>query len=432
MVLCAPSALAQVAVTVTSNEDDASQRAIASAVVTSAQGRWEMLKPLLPASAVKTCKTGDTACLRSVAGAAKATHLLIVGVAPLGSRDHVVAVQLFDVSLVSPLFEDSVVQPGGPGELRQVKTLTSRLIEVAGPRQNLTYAVTPLDGLGVDAALLAKLDASLVQRVNDLKLPTIDANAVRGNASCAGDPACLKQLGEKVGADRVLAGSVGLAGDQLHIALKLVDVARGKESRAVEEAVPFDQADLRLRASATKLLAPDQYNKSGSLYVVMPLTGAEVLIDGRVRGTSPLAGPIDSLPPGRREVEVRYAGAKPWRSFVDLRFEEPHRIELDLVDGALIEVPPRAEAIAEPVVEEVNVLLLSGIATLGVGVATGVGAIVAYNANEEAAGRLTDGKINAKNFDDHHTVFIVGGALTAATVTALAIGSGLIGLSMVE
>lgn len=131
--IAAAPATAQVAVTVASSDDDAAQRDLAAAVVTTVRGRWQMLTPQLQASSVKVCKTGDTACLRALAAQAHATHLLVVGVAPLGVRDHVVAVQLFDVTGAAPLFEESAVQPGALEQLQEVSALASRLIEVVGP-----------------------------------------------------------------------------------------------------------------------------------------------------------------------------------------------------------------------------------------------------------------------------------------------------------
>jgi hypothetical protein len=129
----ATAARAQVAVAVTMAEEDASQREIAGKVVSVAREKWRMLQPQLTSSQTKGCAAGATECLRKVAAEAQATHLLVVGVAPLGVRDRVVAVQLFDVNKAPPLFEESVVQSGLNEDLNDVKGLASRLVLVAGP-----------------------------------------------------------------------------------------------------------------------------------------------------------------------------------------------------------------------------------------------------------------------------------------------------------
>lgn len=296
-----------------------------------------------------------------------------------------------------------------------------------------TVAVTPLDGLGVDKKLLARLDAALARElraVPDVTVVVVDAN----EPACDGEPVCLKALGERLGAARVLTGSVAKVEDELHIALKLVTMASAEvEPRTVNETAPMDRAEIRLRGSAIKLVRPDQFNKSGTILVVLPLEGAEVLVDGAPRGTTPLFGPIDALPPGRREVEVRHPDAKPWRGFVDLRFGEPHRLELALVDGALREVvdaPPPGE-ITPQAPAPPNVLLLSGLGVAAVGAALGVGAIVAYDATLTAGTRLALTPTR-ENRDAYREVAALCGTLAAGSVVALAAGGALIAFALVE
>lgn len=126
-------ARAQVAVAVTIAEEDASQRDIASKVVSVAQKKWRMLHPQLTSSQTRTCPAGNTECLRNLATRAKATHLLVVGVAPLGVRDRVVAVQLFDVTDAKPRFEESVVQSGLNEDFLDVKKLAANVVATPGP-----------------------------------------------------------------------------------------------------------------------------------------------------------------------------------------------------------------------------------------------------------------------------------------------------------
>jgi hypothetical protein len=243
----------------------------------------------------------------------------------------------------------------------------------------------------------------------------------------------LRALGQKLGAERVLAGSVGGADDELHIALKIVSVAAGVEARSVNDTAPLERAELRLRASAIKLVRPDQFNKSGSILAVVPLAGAEVFVDGTLRGTTPLFGPIDDLPPGRREVEVRHPDAQPWRGFLDLRFGEPQRVELAVVDGALREVadsPPPGEITPQPPGSP-NVMLLSGIGAVVVGAGLGVGAMVAYG-NVIDAGRRLQEEGTVVRREQLHATQAVYGTLLTATVVALAAGGGLIAFSFVE
>lgn len=133
-IFAAAPASAQVAIAVTIAEEDTSQRDIAAAVVAVARQKWQLKSPQLSAAQLQHCAAGDTPCLRRAAEKAGARHLLVIGVAPLGVRDRVVAVQLFDVGDASPIFEESAVQPGlNDDQLIEVKKLADRLVTVSGP-----------------------------------------------------------------------------------------------------------------------------------------------------------------------------------------------------------------------------------------------------------------------------------------------------------
>lgn len=131
--MAAAPAIAQVVVTITPHDEDVAQRDIAGVIVTKARERWHVLVPQLSPAKRKSCQTSDTACLRGIAHEALATHLLVIGIAAVGVRDHVVAVQLFDLDVAEPLFEESAVQPGALEELTVVNALASRLLAVPGP-----------------------------------------------------------------------------------------------------------------------------------------------------------------------------------------------------------------------------------------------------------------------------------------------------------
>lgn len=289
-----------------------------------------------------------------------------------------------------------------------------------------TLVVTPLDGLGVDEKVMRRLNATLAQEVKGLE----GYEAVHADRSCDGEVACLQALGKERSAARVLAGSVALLEDQLHIALKVVDVVGGAgEPKAVTDTAPLDLADTRLRASVLKLLAPDKLDKSGSIVIAGGLTGAEIVVDGVLRGTTPLFGPIDGLAIGRREVEVRHPDAKePWRSFVDLRFAEPRVIELVLLDGALQEVVS-----SEVVSADRSLVIAGGVGAIAVGVALGVGAIIAYDQADTFYKRIhVANEVTTENIDAYGAYSALCGTLIVASVVAVGAGGGLVAFSMME
>jgi hypothetical protein len=132
-VFAAGAARAQVAIAATITDGNVVQRQIAGALVTAVSERWQTLPPFT-AKEIARCQAGDTGCLRRLAREQNASHLLIVGMAPIGFRDVIVAVQLFDISADRALFEESIVQPGGDlAKLEETHLLAARLLNTKGP-----------------------------------------------------------------------------------------------------------------------------------------------------------------------------------------------------------------------------------------------------------------------------------------------------------
>ncbi|HEY4223986.1 MAG TPA: PEGA domain-containing protein, partial [Myxococcota bacterium] len=287
-------------------------------------------------------------------------------------------------------------------------------------------AVVPLDGLGVEQVELEKLDHALADEVKALAIDSIAHDDVlRANKECNGDAKCLVNIGKDVHAGRVLAGSVGMAGDELHISLKVVDVVLAMEVGAVDDQCPADQAEQRVRAATMKLLAPDKYNTSGAILVSTPLAGAEIVVDGVKRGTTPLFGPVDGLAPGRRDVEVRYPGKTTWHGFVDVGIDEPERLDIVDKDGVLTQVP-HAPKTAAPVESGSGlspfVYVGVGVAALGVVALAGAGFAYSDAAESEAAFRL---KPNSADKDRNQDAVLAYGILLGSGVGAVVVGAGL-------
>ncbi|OGQ14110.1 MAG: hypothetical protein A2138_21465 [Deltaproteobacteria bacterium RBG_16_71_12] len=135
--LPATLARAQLAVVPTHADDDPVQSWLVGAVVEAASSHWQMLSPQLLPGELGRCPANDVSCLGDIARRRGASHLLIVGVAPLGARDAVVSAQLFAVGADRPLFEGTVVQPGDSGDdddgRSALRELIARLVATRGP-----------------------------------------------------------------------------------------------------------------------------------------------------------------------------------------------------------------------------------------------------------------------------------------------------------
>lgn len=133
-------ARAQVAVAASLPDPDPGQRDVAASIVAAAASRWQLLDPPLHPDATAVCKT-DTACMLATARSGGATHLLVIGVASAGRRDHLVTLQLLDAS-GRALFDQTSVVPGG-GEPRDAgSAVAAPLLRVDGPPRAPTTAPT--------------------------------------------------------------------------------------------------------------------------------------------------------------------------------------------------------------------------------------------------------------------------------------------------
>ncbi|MBI1948178.1 MAG: hypothetical protein HYS27_20985 [Deltaproteobacteria bacterium] len=297
-------------------------------------------------------------------------------------------------------------------------------------------AVVPLDALGVEPGLLMRLDAAVRERVTASGAKEADPASVSraaGERPCAGDAACLSALGKRVGAASVVAGSVGVAGDTLNIALKVIDVATGVEKRVEQGQAPLDQAEAAVRALAFKLLDPAGYNASGAISVDVGMPGATVLVDGAPRGTTPLIGPIGGLPPGRRAVEVRAPGVQPWRKFVEAPVDGVARIRLVQEGDLLVERAATAAGKA-PTGGKVAVspLVWAGAGALAAGVASGIGGAVAYGAAVGARDRFVGGERGSDVIQENQTATLAFGVLAPLGLVGVGGGIALVTVGLME
>ncbi len=321
--------------------------------------------------------------------------------------------------------------------------IASFLCAGAAFAQSEKVAVVPLSGLGVDDATLEHLDHALRGELSDLGIDVAGRDKVKAAMSspCEGQLDCLVRVGAAVGASEIVTGSAGLAGDELHVTLKLIDVGLKIERKSLDAAAPADQAERRVRETAMKLVRPERYNQSGSIELNTPLQGADIVVDGVPRGRTPLFGPLEGLAPGRREVEVRYAGAKTWHGFIDVAFDQPYQLDVVLKDGAVAQVPhgtavsvavpdhPRPGKAKSP--QRIPVLAVVGAGVGVAGVAALVGAGFAFASASDAFQKGHDqGEASSGVINQNLTMSVAYYALLAAGVGALGGGATLAAVSL--
>jgi hypothetical protein len=157
---------------------------------------------------------------------------------------------------------------------------------------------------------------------------------------CTGEEKCLGAIGKRLGVDVVVTGTVGALGDSYVLNITAVETATAKQLQRIQSD-PLrgspDELIEGVRVAAYKLLAPDQLH--GSIQIQTDLVGAEVQLDGKTLGKTPLPqlGVIARQPLGKHRLRVQAAGYAPFDEDVEVRFQKVSQVVVRLLpaDGAI-------------------------------------------------------------------------------------------------
>lgn len=166
---------------------------------------------------------------------------------------------------------------------------------------------------------------------------------------CAGeDTECLRKLAALLRVQRIIGVSATQKDATLLLALVVVDAKRGDRlaEAAGEIAVADPARGTALRDLARRLLVPAP--AYGSLRLLVTEPGAQVLLDGKPIGTTPLAEPIQGLQPGARALLIKRDGCQTVEQQVELVAGEERSVELTLtcVAAPVATAKPRLSAAA--------------------------------------------------------------------------------------
>ncbi|MGC4114406.1 MAG: PEGA domain-containing protein [Myxococcales bacterium] len=198
--------------------------------------------------------------------------------------------------------------------------------------------VLPMGSLGVEEEVATSLLGFL--RAEIARLPgttVVDLSKVHKpqGVDCRGEERCLAAAGAKMGADVVVAGTVAGVGEAYSIDLKAVVAKTGREDTRITEVISGERELLidGIRGVAYKLLLPSQY--AGTIQVDLAEKGAEVFVDGRPAGKSPLKAPIPNLTPGKHALKIVMAGYADFDKWVDVRFARVSVVKVDLKNSSI-------------------------------------------------------------------------------------------------
>ena len=188
-------------------------------------------------------------------------------------------------------------------------------------------AVVGLRATGVAAELAENLSSVLASELSSLGLFEVvsrdDIKAMlqfeeeKRLLGCE-DASCIAEIGGALGVDRIVVGSLGKVGSQVLLDVRLMNIKRAevesRVSRQLEGEAGLVEA---VRSAARELVGKILQAEAGTLVLEVSEEGAEILIDGTLIGTSPIAA--RQVAAGPHDLRLRKKGFVEWAKRVDIQ-----------------------------------------------------------------------------------------------------------------
>lgn len=252
-----------------------------------------------------------------------------------------------------------------------------------GPEEAIDQklAVWRFDALGIAPELVARLETLFrmeLDRLDKQPMPTrreID-RAITGDArDCTGEDKCLAAIGKKLGVDVILTGTVGQLGDNYVLTIKAVEVATARPLQRIQSDPLRGQPDELIegvRVAAYRLLAPDQIH--GSIQLQTDVVGAEVQLDGKDLGKTPLLrnGVIPRLALGKHRLRVAAVDQQPYEDDVEVHFQKVSPVVVRLIPSSQVIGTGKVQRIERrPFYTRTWFIVTAGVVAAGLGAAIG-------------------------------------------------------------
>ncbi len=163
---------------------------------------------------------------------------------------------------------------------------------------------------------------------------------VEGNEKflrCGTGVGCLSGLGRVVQVDFVIAGEVGLDGRLFTLRMVLVDVGKGTAVSTASVVYEGSPSAAQMEELAVAVFEPERYR--GSIELDTLVVGADVLLDGKKVGVTPLVGPLGDLLAGKHRLQVRKKGHISYESRVRVPVGKSIRVIVNLPTLVVPEPP---------------------------------------------------------------------------------------------
>ena len=236
-------------------------------------------------------------------------------------------------------------------------------------------AVWRFDALGIDPEIVQRLETlfrSELGRLDRQPVPSpraIERATTEKERECTGEEKCLAAIGKRLGVDLVVTGTVGSLGDNYVLNIKAVDVATAKSQRIQSDPLKGSPDDLieGVRVAAYKLLAPDLIH--GAVQIQSDLVGAQVTLDGKEIGKTPLAnqGVIYKLPLGKHKLKVEAPRYDPIEQDVEVHFQKVSPVLVHLLPSEVVGTGATYQQERKPIYTKTWFIVAAGAAAILIG-----------------------------------------------------------------
>ena len=266
-----------------------------------------------------------------------------------------------------------------------------------------SVAVLPLKASGLQLNEVQRLDLLVRTRfeqsgrfvVQDASSTTKLLEAAQGlGLDCDVNAiACARDVGQIADVALVVLGAAalvdeGAAEERVGVDLVLIDVKQGTVVRRVSGLVPRAGGDAIAQTNTRIAALLDETAPLAKAEVKVTPDGARVFLNGSLRGTTPLDGPLTGLVPGEHHLRVERDGHLPHVTRFTLAPLEAADVEVVLIASQKTElvareISPLEHAIPWAVAGGGAVTFLAGLAMIG-------GGVVPLVQHQSAADRLDD------------------------------------------
>jgi hypothetical protein len=233
----------------------------------------------------------------------------------------------FSIALVAclPVLVVTEAQAGAPE--------TIAILQIGGDTTDEGLRASLVDAVAVE---LGRLPATKVITRNEIN-SMLGLERLKDSAGCS-DVGCLAEIGGALGVERLVAGTLAHqtkdAADFYSLTLQLLDTKRAEVLR--RETVTWEgKAEglyQLLPSTVVKLVAgPAADDFRGSLVLTTPVVGAQVLVDGREVGRTPLGAPV-VLPLGKATIDVLGDDYEPFRQVAVIDKDKTTALVVNLVE----------------------------------------------------------------------------------------------------